>query len=125
MDQQSSKPHGPAFLDELADTAVLDAAVLRERIVGSDNIRRVVAAVGGIFLSQTPGFRVQEGNLEIYEYKAALADDQHVNGVITVTRAPDGAVMHVGSYMTPLGSLQAVAAALREKLPDVDESLFI
>ncbi len=125
MNDQPAKPHGPPFLSELSVGAVLDAGILRGPVVGPENIQRIVGAVGSLFASQKPGFRAVTENMEIYEYKSTLPDNQPVNGVITVTRGPDGLVTHVGSYMTPLGSVIEIATALRERFPDLDRSLFI
>lgn len=125
MNDQPAQPHGPSFLSELAIDAVLDAAVLRGPVVGPDIIRHIVGAVGSLYTSQKPGFHAVTEDMEIYEYKAVLPHSQLVNGVITVTRGTDGLVAHVGSYMTPLSAVLTIAAALRERFPDLDKSLFI
>ncbi len=44
------------FLDDLAPDAELRSTVLREPVFGREKIKRLVAAVGSLYKSQTPTF---------------------------------------------------------------------
>lgn len=126
MTDETTKPHTPPFLEELDDNAVLDAAILRGPVAGPALIKKVVATVGGMFASQSPGLHAVVDKNEFVEYNATLPDGTAVNGLVVITRNDEGKVVHVGSMIRPLNAVLAVATILKERLAsDLHADLFL
>ncbi len=114
------------FLDDLTAGAELTSSVLRGPVVGRDQIRRAVDAVGTFYASQTPTFVQTVGARLFLEYEAVLTNGERVNAVVVVDRNPDGSVPRVSIRMSPLGSVLSLAASLREALSQqLPEHLFL
>jgi hypothetical protein len=114
------------FLDDLTVDAELTSSVLRGSVIGRDQIRRAVDAVGTFYASQTPTFLQTVGSRLFLEYEAVLTDGERLNAVVVVDRNPDGSVPRVSVRMSPLGSVLSLAASLRGSLSQqLPESLFL
>ena len=114
------------FLDDLTVDAELTSSVLRGPVIGRDQIRRAVNAVGTFYASQTPTFLQTVGSRLFLEYEAVLTDGERLNAVIVVDHNPDGSVPRVSVRMSPLGSVLSLAASLRGALSQqLPESLFL
>jgi hypothetical protein len=114
------------FLDDLTVDAELTSSVLRGPVIGRDQIRRAVDAVGTFYASQTPTFLQTVGSRLFLEYEAVLTDGERLNAVVVVDHNPDGSVPRVSVRMSPLGSVLSLAASLRGALSQqLPESLFL
>jgi hypothetical protein len=114
------------FLDDLTVDAELTSSVLRGSVIGRDQIRRAVDAVGTFYASQTPTFLQTVGSRLFLEYEAVLTDGERLNAVVVVDHNPDGSVPRVSVRMSPLGSVLSLAASLRGSLSQqLPESLFL
>jgi hypothetical protein len=114
------------FLDDLTVDAELTSSVLRGSVIGRDQIRRAVDAVGTFYASQTPTFLQTVGSRLFLEYEAVLTNGERLNAVVVVDRNPDGSVPRVSVRMSPLGSVLSLAASLRGSLSQqLPESLFL
>jgi hypothetical protein len=114
------------FLDDLTVDAELTSSVLRGPVIGRDQIRRAVDAVGTFYASQTPTFLQTVGSRLFLEYEAVLTNGERLNAVVVVDHNPDGSVPRVSVRMSPLGSVLSLAASLRGALSQqLPESLFL
>jgi hypothetical protein len=114
------------FLDDLTVDAELTSSVLRGPVVGRDQIRRAVDAVGAFYASQTPTFLQTVGSRLFLEYEAVLTNGERLNAVVVVDHNPDGSVPRVSVRMSPLGSVLLLAASLRGALSQqLPASLFL
>ncbi|MGH6713565.1 MAG: hypothetical protein ACREEK_32010 [Bradyrhizobium sp.] len=114
------------FLDDLTVGAELTSSVLRGPVIGRDQIRRAVDAVGTFYASQTPTFLQTVGSRLFLEYEAVLTNGERLNAVVVVDHNPDGSVPRVSVRMSPLGSVLSLAASLRGALSQqLPESLFL
>ena len=114
------------FLDDLTADTELVSSVFRAPVVGRDEIRLAVDAVGTFYVSQTPTFVQAVGSRLFLEYEAVLTSGEHLNATVVVDHNPDGSVPHVSVRMGPLGSVLSLAASLRDKLSTrLPASLFL
>ena len=104
------------FLDDLTAGAELASSVLRGPVIGRDEIRLVVNAVGTFYASQTPTFRQTAGSRLFLEYEAVLTSGESLSAVVVVDHNPDGSVPRVSVRMSPLGAVLSLATNLREAL---------
>jgi hypothetical protein len=104
------------FLDDLTVDAELISSVLRGPVVGRDDIRLAVDAVGTFYTSQTPVFLQTVGSRLFLEYEAVLTSGEHLSAVVVVDHNPDGSVPRVSVRMSPLGSVLSLASSLRDTL---------
>ena len=114
------------FLDDLTVDAELTSSVLRGPVIGRDQIRRAVDAVGAFYTSQTPTFLQTIGSRLFLEYAAVLTNGEHLNAVVVVDHNPNGSVPRVSVRMSPLGSVLSLAESLRGALSQqLPENLFL
>ena len=123
-------PHAQAerhpFLDDLTADAELVSSVLRDPVVGRDEIRLAVNAVGTFYAAQTPTFLQAAGSRLFLEYEVVLTSGESLSAVVVVDRNPDGSVPRVSVRMSPLGSVLSLATHLRQALSkQLPESLFL
>jgi hypothetical protein len=114
------------FLDDLSVDAELTSSVLRGPVIGRDQIRRAVDAVGTFYASQAPTFVQTVGSRLFLEYEAVLTNGERLNAVVVVDHNPDGSVPRVSVHMSPLGSVLSLAASVRGALSQqLPQSLFL
>jgi hypothetical protein len=114
------------FLDDLTADAELVSSVLRGSVIGRDEIRLAVNAVGTFYASQRPTFRQAIGSRVFLEYEAVLTSGESLSAVVVVDRNPDGSVPRVSVRMSPLGSVLSLAAHLRGALSkQLPEGIFL
>jgi hypothetical protein len=114
------------FLDDLTVDAELISSVLREPVVGRDDIRLAVDTVGTFYASQTPVFLETVGSRLFLEYEAVLTSGERLSAAVVVDHNPDGSVPRVSVRMSPLGSVLSLAASLRATLSTrLPASLFL
>ncbi|WP_175870099.1 hypothetical protein [Burkholderia sp. BCC0397] len=104
------------FLDDLTDDAELISSVLRGPVIGRDEIRLAVNAVGTFYASQSPTFLQAVGSRLFLEYAAVLTSGEKLSAVVVVDRNADGSVPRVSVRMSPLGAVLTLATHLREAL---------
>lgn len=122
----NDQSQGHPFLDDLTVDAELTSSVLRGPVIGRDQIRQAVDAVGTFYASQTPTFLQTVGSRLFLEYEAVLATGERLNAVVVVDHNPDGSVPRVSVRMSPLGSVLSLAASLRGALSQqLPEGLFL
>lgn len=114
------------FLDDLADDAELISSVLRGPVVGRNEIRRVVEAVGIFYAEQTPTSLDVLGSKTLLDYKALLTSGEHLNAAVVVDRGPDGLIPRVSVRMAPVDAVVALATHLKTALAgELPEQLFL
>ncbi len=114
------------FLDDLTTDAELISSVLRGPVIGRDDIRLAVNAVGTFYASQTPTFLQTAGSRLFLEYEAVLTSGENLSAVVVVDHNPDGSVPRVSVRMSPLGSVLSLAAHLRDALSkQLPERIFL
>jgi hypothetical protein len=104
------------FLDDLTVDAELTSSVLRGPVVGREDIRLAVDAVGSFYASQTPVFLQTVGSRLFLEYEAVVTGGEHLSAAVIVDHNPDGSVPRVSVRMSPLGSILSLATSLRDAL---------
>ncbi len=104
------------FLDDLTAKAELISSPLRGPVIGRDEIRLAVNAVGSFYASQTPTFLQSVGSRLFLEYEAHHTSGENLTAVVVVDHNPDGSVPRVSVRMSPLGAVLSLAAHLRERL---------
>ncbi|NLS19420.1 hypothetical protein HGP16_23045 [Rhizobium sp. P40RR-XXII] len=114
------------FLDDLTADAELTSSVARDTIVGREEIKLAVNTVGTFYVSQSPTFFETIGSRLFLEYEAVLTTGEKLTATVVVDRNPDGSVPRVSVRMSPLGSVMALSARLREALSGkLPENLFL
>lgn len=114
------------FLDDLTADAELISSVLRGPVVGRDQIRHVVDAVGTFYVEQTPTFLGVFGSRTLLEYEALLTSGERLNAAVVIDRDPDGSVPRVSVRMAPVDAIVALATHLKAALADqFPEQLFL
>jgi hypothetical protein len=93
------------FLDDLTADAELISSPLRGPVIGRDEIRLAVNAVGSFYASQTPTFLQSVGSRLFLEYEAHLTNGEKLSAVVVVDRNPDGSIPRVTVRMSPLGAV--------------------
>ncbi|WP_213308826.1 hypothetical protein [Paraburkholderia sacchari] len=110
------QPDRHPFLDDLTADAELVSSVLRAPVIGRDEIRLAVDAVGTFYVSQTPTFVQAVGSRLFLEYEAVLTSGETLSAVVVVDRNTDGSVPRVSVRMSPLGAVLTLATYLQESL---------
>lgn len=114
------------FLDDLANDAELISSVLRGPVVGRDEIRRVVDAVGTFYAKQTPTFMEIVGSRTLLEYEAILTSGERLNAAVIIDRDPDGSIPRVSVRMAPVDAVVSLAGHLKSALSgQLPEQLFL
>jgi hypothetical protein len=114
------------FLDDLTADAELVSSVLRGPVIGRDDIRLAVDAVGTFYASQTPTFLQTVGSRLFLEYEAVLTSGEKLSAVVVVERNSYGSVPRVSVRMSPLGAVLTLATHLREALSkQLPENVFL
>jgi hypothetical protein len=114
------------FLDDLTPDAELRSTVLREPVFGREKIKRLVAAVGSLYKSQTPTFFESAGARKLLQYDAELVNGLVVHATAVIERNPEGGVVRVSVTFSPLGSALSLAGRLGALLDkDLGEGLFL
>ena len=109
------------FLDDLTADAELISSVLRGPVIGRDEIRLAVDAVGTFYTSQTPTFLQTVGSRLFLEYEAVLTSGEKLSAVVVVDRNADGSVPRVSVRMAAWRRTDArhpSAGALSMQLPE-------
>lgn len=124
MSAQSEARH--PFLDDLTDDAELISTIVRRPVVGRENIRKVVAAVGSLYASQTPTFLGSIGNRSLLQYDAVLQGGQALKGVAVIERNDNGGVVSVSVTFSPFESTLALATRLAALMEgESEQGIFI
>ncbi|MBY3037301.1 hypothetical protein HFO56_35840 [Rhizobium laguerreae] len=110
MSSRNGEKH--PFLNDLADDAELRGTVLRRPILGRDNIKRLVEAVGTLYASQTPTFYGAIEERHFLQYKATLRSGLDLEAVGVVERDESGLVRRVTMTFAPLDAAVSLSAGL-------------
>lgn len=114
------------FLDDLTADAEFTSTVLRRAVSGRDNIKKLIAAVGTLYKSQTPTFMGAVDNRTLLQYDAELGNGQILNGVVLIDRNADGSVPKVNVTFSPLDAVVSLAARLGPLVEDdLGKGLFL
>lgn len=106
------------FLDDLTDDAELTSTLMRRPVTGRDNVKKLVAAVGSLYKSQTPTFLATVENRTLLQYEAELVNGRTIRGVAVIERNADGTVPRVSVTFSPLDSALSLAARLASLVED-------
>ncbi len=123
-----SNPHEKRhpFLDDLTEDAELISSLLRGPVVGRDNIRRVVEAVGTFYIGQTPTLLEAFGSRTLLEYEARLTSGKHLDATVLINHNPDGSVPRVSVRMSPVDAVVELAKHLKTAFAGaLPEQLFL
>jgi hypothetical protein len=114
------------FLDDLTPDAELTSTVMRRAVAGRENIKKLIAAVGSLYKSQTPTFFGVVENHALLLYEAELGNGQVLQGVAVIDRNPDGSVPRVSVTFSPLEAALSLASSLGSLLEDeLGKGLFL
>jgi len=114
------------FLDDLTPDAELVSSVLRSPVIGRDEIRLAVDAVGTFYASQTPTFFQTIGSRLFLEYEAVLTSGESLSASVVIDHNADGSVPRVSVRMSPLGAVLSLASHLRDALSkQLPEGMFL
>jgi hypothetical protein len=114
------------FLDDLTADAVLTSTFLRRPVTGRENIKKLVAAVGSLYLSQKPTFYGHCDDRSLLQYQAELGNGKTIEGVAVIERNADGGVPRVSVTFSPLDSALSLAARLGSLLEqDLGTDIFL
>ncbi|WP_323989970.1 hypothetical protein [Nguyenibacter sp. L1] len=114
------------FLDDLTPDAELVSSVLRGPVIGREDIRLAVNAVGTFYASQTPTFVQTAGSRLFIEYDAVLTSGESLSASVVVDHNADGSVPRVSVRMSPLGAVLSLASHLRDALSkQLPEGMFL
>ena len=106
------------FLDDLTEDVELTSTLLRGSVTGRDNVKRLVAAVGSLYKSQTPTFLASVENRTLLQYRAELVNGRTIDGVAVIERNADGSVPRVSVTFSPIDSALSLAARLASLIED-------
>ncbi|CAN7746453.1 hypothetical protein [Rhizobium leguminosarum] len=104
------------FLDDLTAEAELISSVLRGPVIGREEIRRVVDAVGTFYVEQAPTFMEIVGSRTFLEYEALLTSGERLNAIVIIDRHPDGSIPRVSVRMAPVHAVVSLADHLKGAL---------
>ncbi|WP_144140279.1 hypothetical protein [Paraburkholderia sp. BCC1884] len=114
------------FLDDLTADAVLSSTIMRRSVSGRENIKKLVAAVGSVYETQTPLYLGSLGNRSLLQYEAVLDNGKAIRGVAVVERNEAGGVEHVSVTFSPLDSALSLSARVGSLLErELGEGLFL
>ncbi len=100
--------------------------MLRQPVVGREDIRRLVEAVATFYKTQATVFFESVGKRDLLQYEAELDNGLTVYGTAVIERNPDGSVPRVSVTFSPLGSALSLAGRLGARLEkDLGEGLFL
>ncbi len=108
------------FLDDLAEDAELTSTLMRRAVIGRENVKKLVTAVGTLYRSQTPLFLGSIENRTLLQYHAEMVNGKSIDGVAVIERDPSGTVQRVSVTFSPLDSALSLAARLA---PQVENEL--
>ena len=98
------------FLDDLTEESELHSTILREPIRGINNIRRVVDAVGSLYVSQVPTFYGSVDGRHFLQYQATLRNGRHIEAVGVIERDGTNIVRRVTMTFSPLDAAMSLSA---------------
>jgi hypothetical protein len=126
MSANNGSPGRHPFLDDLTEDAVLTSTLLRRPVSGRDNIKKIIAAVGELYQSQTPKFFGRVESRALLQYEAVLVDGPTIHGVAVIEHRPDGSVPRVSVTFEPIDSAMHLSGRLGPMLKaDIGEGYFL
>ncbi len=118
--------HRHPFLDDLGDDVALTSSVLRQPARGRDTVLKIVKAGASQYTSQTPRFLGHLGARSYFEYDVDLVGGGKAVGLVAIHRDDAGKVTDLHIAFSPLGSVLALAAGVRDTLvADLGPDLFL
>lgn len=123
-----SADHGERhpFLDDLTADAVITSTLMRGPVSGRDNVKKLVDAVGSLYVTQTALFYGHVDNRSLLQYEAELGNGKTIRGVAVIERNADGSVPRVSVTFSPIDSALSLAARLGSLLEqDLGKDLFL
>lgn len=113
------------FLEDLADDVVMTSNVTNKKVVGKENVLRMVGAATKIYLNQSPTYfnKTVDGRT-LMEYDADIVGGRKVHGTIVLDWNPNGSVSHLSLGFTPLGAALSFAIQLGQLLSEEDSEKF-
>jgi hypothetical protein len=106
----------PAFLDALADDAVITGSALKKGVTGKSAVVKVVETAGSLYASMTPTFHEQIKNKEFMEYDAILTEGYNLHGVVTLTKNAEGQISHVSVTQSPFDAVVWLSREMGKRL---------
>lgn len=116
MSAPSAPLLSPPWLHQLAPDAILISSVLGRPLRGREAIIKVVQAAGGMYETHSVVFRATFADRELLEYDALVMGGVAIHGVVTLSRNLAGDISGVGIHHSPLGAVNKLSAALKERL---------
>ena len=114
------------FLDDLTADAELASTLMRRAVKGRENIKKLIAAVGSLYKSQTPTFFGSFEHRSLLQYDAVLGNGKTLHGVAVIERNPDGSVPRVSVTFSPIDAAMSLAARLGSMLEeDLGPDIFL
>jgi hypothetical protein len=105
----------PAWLDNLADDAILEGSLLDGAVQGAEAVRSIVVTIRSLYDRQEHKFAGPYGDNGFLEDYIAQVRGEPIGCVVLVTRNADGHAQHVVASYRPRSSLLLLSRLLREK----------
>ena len=105
----------PAWLDNLADDAILEGSLLDGAVQGAEAVRSVVLTIRSMYDRQEFKFAGPYGDNGFLEHYVAEVRGQPLGFVVLVTRNAAGQTQHVVASYRPRSSVMLFARLLAEK----------
>ncbi len=106
----------PPWLNELAPNVNLISSVLNRPLQGREGVIRVVQTAGSLYEAHAVVFHATFGERELLEYDAKAFGGVDLHGVLTLSRNTAGDIVEVGIHHGPVGAVNRLSAALKERL---------
>lgn len=118
--------HRHPFLEDLGEDVTLVSSILRRPVRGRDMVLKVVKAGASQYTSQTPRFLGHLGPRSYFEYEVDLVGGGKASGLVAIRRDDAGKVSNLHIAFSPLGSVLAIAAKVRDQLAaELGSDLFL
>ena len=105
----------PAWVDNMADDAILEGSLLDGAVQGGEAIRSIVLTIRSLYDRQEHRFAGPYGDESFLEDYIAQVRGEPIGCVVLVTRNAAGQTQHVVASYRPLSSLLLLSRLLHEK----------
>lgn len=105
----------PAWVDNMADDAILEGSLLDGAVQGGEAVRSIVLAIRSLYDRQEHRFAGPYSDKGFLEDYIAQVRGEPIGCVVQVTRNAAGKTQHVVASYRPRSSLLLLSRLLREK----------
>jgi hypothetical protein len=114
-DEPSLAGYYPAWLDKMAEDAILEGSLLDGAVQGGEAVRSIVVAIRSLYDRQEHKFAGPIGDNRFLEEYIAQVRGEPIGCVVLVTRNAAGKTQNVVASYRPRSALLLLSRLLREK----------